>query len=302
MFKCSKNPPNPCLCQRLISSLTPESEFYNSAIVSFVIKPPLWWNYILLLVYFLLTIEYFSLIISFKLSLSLSLYRWVEEEEKVEMISSPGKHILLPPVSSCSLSSLFPVRVAWHYLLEQLLWGTRQTLPLPLSLPHFHPSPFHCRAQKRKQLKGNLLDCLCLYHLREGCRAVMIITHCWIITQNLRFTRAYLSVCRWAVAHVLPHMTGLECTRPFLLDHSHCASYKSLLSSLLFLFFSLFLSHFLSSFSKKVLLPSFDKRLQLWALKGTVLVINYDCWKQCIDTLWLHMPLNEQDYIMEPKR
>lgn len=112
------------------------------------------------------------------------------------MISSPEKPILLPPVPSCSLSSLFPVRVAWYYLLEQDKppppSPSRLTIPATILLSR-------CPPQKRKQLKGNLLDCLCLYHLREGSQAVMIMMHCWIITQTLRFTRAYLSVCRWGL-------------------------------------------------------------------------------------------------------
>lgn len=132
------------------------------------------------------------------------------------MISSPEKQILLPPVSSCSIPSLFPVRVAWHYLLEQLLWGTRQTLLLP-PLPTPVTTPLsHCPAQKRKQLKGNLLDCLCLCHLREGSRAVMIITHCWIITQNLRFTLAYLSGPSERKHTCCHTWQGI---RPFILNH-----------------------------------------------------------------------------------
>lgn len=125
-FNVLKNPSNPCLCQRLISS-RPELAFYNSGMVSFVIKPPLWWNYIL--VYFLVSFEYFSVIISFKLCRSLVHRSEQREVKKVGMISSPEKHICLPPVSSFSLSSLFSVRLAWHYLLEQLLRGTRHAPP-----------------------------------------------------------------------------------------------------------------------------------------------------------------------------
>lgn len=137
------------------------------------------------------------MIISFKLSLSVSLIDMGRRRQKVGMISSAEKRILLPPVSSCSLLSLFPVRVAWYYLLEQC-WNTNS--PPPSFQPAFPSLPLsplsQCPAQKRKQLKGNLLDCLCLYRLRKGSRAVMIITQCWIITQNRLFTLAYLSVCR----------------------------------------------------------------------------------------------------------
>ncbi len=133
------------------------------------------------------------MIISFKLSLSVSLIDMGRRRQKVGVISSPEKHILLPPVSSCSLLSLFPVRVAWYYLLEQCSNTNSPPPPFP---PAFPSLPLSSVSQKRKQLKGNLLDCLCLYHFREGSRAVMIITHCWIITQNLLFTLAYLSECR----------------------------------------------------------------------------------------------------------
>lgn len=138
------------------------------------------------------------MIISFKLSLLVSFVDIGRRRQNVATISSPEKHIILPPVSPCSLSSL-----SLSVLLRIIYWNScseeQDKPPPPPSFPPALPSlplpPFsHCPAQKRKQLKGNLLDCLCLYHLREGSRAVMIITQCWIITQNLRFTRAYLSV------------------------------------------------------------------------------------------------------------
>lgn len=107
-------------------------------IVSFVIKPPLWWNYIPLFVYVLVSVEYFSMIISFKLSLSFFID--MEEGKKVGMISSLGKthsstfcFLLLPPIP-------FPCQGC-------LALSARTVVPrnktnsslLPPSLLHFHP-------------------------------------------------------------------------------------------------------------------------------------------------------------------
>lgn len=183
-FNVLKTPSNPCLCQRLISSRT-ELEFYNSGIVSFVIKPPLWWNYIL--VYFLVSAEYFSMIISFKLSLSLSLFLSLidlsRRSEKSRDDFRPRK--THSSVSCFLLRPLIPFPCQGCLALSAgavALRNKTNSLPPP-SLPPFS----HCSAQKRKQLKRNLLDCLCLYHLREASWAVMIITHCWIIIPNPPF-------------------------------------------------------------------------------------------------------------------
>lgn len=87
--------------------------------------------------------------------------------------------LLIPPFS---LSGLLGT-ICWNSCSEEQ--GNR------------YPSFLFAPQQKRKQLKRNLLDCLCLCYLVDGFQAVMIITHCWIITQNLGATRSYLSVCRW---------------------------------------------------------------------------------------------------------
>lgn len=95
----------PCLCRRLISSLT-DIEFYNSSIVFLGINLTLWWNYMSLVVYFLVSVEYFSMITSFELSRSfIGLSR---RKKKAGMISVPEKHILFPRFLFLPLSSSHP--------------------------------------------------------------------------------------------------------------------------------------------------------------------------------------------------
>lgn len=171
-------------------------------------------------VYFLVSVEYFSMIISFKLSLSL-FHRFKQKEEKSRNFSPRKTHSF----ASCFLRlPLIP------FPCQGCLALSAGTVALRNKTNSTAPSLSSCPAQKRKQLKGNLLDCLCLYCLRKGSRAVMLIMHCWIITQNLHFTHAYLSdESFWVVAHRLPHMTEQESMRTFILKNSYCANYNSFL-------------------------------------------------------------------------
>lgn len=164
-----KTPPNPCLCQRLISPRR-ESAFYSRTAVPCVIKPPLWWNYLLLLVYCLEPIKYFSMIISFKPLRFLSETQ-AEGDERVGMILSSENHI---PLRSCFLTlPLIPFPCQGYLALSPGTvcseGGGAATLP---------PSSIYKRG---KQLKGKLLHCQCLCYRMT----VEITTLCWVTTQNL---------------------------------------------------------------------------------------------------------------------
>lgn len=119
-------------------------------------------------VYFLVSLQYFRTILSFKLSRSRSFPRFKQKEEK-------HKTPFLAWFLGIPLVAL-PVRAAWHYLLEQLLRGTRQTTA---------PSRFFLPCTEEKAIK------------RESARLSVFIP------SHQRFPGCYANSC---VAGSLPRI------------------------------------------------------------------------------------------------